>query len=74
MPLLGTFGKRFQAYFVLQSVLEYGSVIKIFFRGVSKFQIFNIFKHSKIKINARKMNHKILEQIKGGGFLAGTCQ
>ena len=25
----------------------------------------------KIKINARKMNHKILKQIKGGGFLAG---
>jgi hypothetical protein len=40
MPLFGTFGKRFQAYFVPQSVLEYRSVIKIFIRGVSKISKF----------------------------------
>jgi hypothetical protein len=32
---------------------------------------FVTFQNFKIKINARKMNHKILEQIKGGAFLAG---
>jgi hypothetical protein len=37
------------------------------------FQNFKLehFQNFKIKINARKMNHKILEQIKEGGFLAG---
>ena len=33
-----------------------------------KFVTFSKF---KIKITTRKMNHKILEQIKGGGFLVG---
>jgi uncharacterized protein YaaR (DUF327 family) len=68
MPLLDTFGKRLQAYFVLQSVLEYGSVIKTFIRGVSKFSNFKHFQKSKIKINARKMNHKILNTNKGRGL------
>jgi hypothetical protein len=72
MPLLGTFGKRFQANFVLQSVLEYGSVIKIFIGGVS--QNFNFLTFSKIQNQSKFISKfKKLEYIRGRIFGRGPA-
>ena len=71
VPLPVTFGKKFQAFFLLFCVLEYGSGVNKWIRGflrifkISKFEFFlKIFE--KIKLALNRASTLTLERFEGG--------